>query len=83
MEPPLHANKNHSTKKKTHISWSLLILDFIGTALIALGLAEITGLLHVIPQSIQFEHYAMVLIVFGLILMVPFAIDIVKQLRNH
>ena len=61
-----------TTNRPVQLPWRLLLLDLIGTLLIAIGLYELlapdTGLL---PDMLSFPYHEWVLIVAGLAVMLP------------
>ena len=57
----------------------LLILDFIGTLLAALGLYEMVGGSPVVPESFRFGGYDAVLIGVGFLMILPFVLHIVRS----
>lgn len=68
---------------KANLSFPLLLIDLVGTACIALGFAEMTEVLHVVPETLQINNYPVWLIVLGFLLMVPFTLDFFKQTRQR
>lgn len=65
-------------KTRARLPLSLLVSDIIGTGLIALGLAAQFGNVHILPPQLQFENYAAVFIVVGIILSIPSVIHILR-----
>lgn len=65
--------------QKMKMPFMLLALDFIGTALIGLGLAEKFADTGFIPRSMQFPNYEWIMLGIGVILTVPFIIYTVKK----
>ena len=49
----------------------LIVLDAIGAILLGLGIAELFANTNLVPKSLQFENYAMVMIIFGIAMMLP------------
>ena len=61
---------------------NLLVLDFIGSILIGLGLAEWFADTNLVPASLQFEHYPIVMIVIGVLFILPFTLFFVRKAKN-
>ena len=60
-----------SKAKKLRIPMRLIVLDAIGAILLGLGIAELFANTNLVPKSLQFENYAMVMIIFGIAMMLP------------
>ena len=58
----------------------LLVIDFIGTVLIGIGLAEKFADIGLVPRTMQFPNYEWVMIIIGIILAVPFVVHTVKSI---
>lgn len=67
-------------KTKVKMPVPLLVLDFIGTIFIGLGLAEKFAGTGLVPRTIQFPNYEWVLIIIGIIFTVPFIAHLVKSI---
>ncbi len=66
-------------KKQITIPVSLLILDFIGTILFAIGVIDLVSELRIVPETLQFKNYEIVMIVCGVLLIFPFIRHIIKS----
>lgn len=60
------------------IPLKLVVLDFIGTVLIGVGLAEMFADIGLVPRTMQFPNYDWLMIIFGVILATPYCVHIVK-----
>ncbi|RDH83261.1 MAG: chemotaxis protein [endosymbiont of Escarpia spicata] len=67
IRPPLH----------------LLIVNAIGSLLFGLGLAEYIDATSLVPAAWQFEHYALVMLSAGALLMVPLTRFLVRAALAH
>ena len=56
----------------------LLLLDFIGAALLGLGLAEWFANTGLVPESLRFENYYIVMVIAGGLLMLPVLLHFIK-----
>ena len=56
----------------------LLMLDLLGTVLLALGCASLADL-HFVPPALRFDGYGIVLIVLGIALTVPFVVTMIRR----
>jgi len=56
----------------------LLLLDLIGTILFVLGLLAFSGELHILPEGLRIDNYALYLIIAGIALMYPLVGHILK-----
>ena len=65
-------------KKNVRLPKHLLILDAIGTIILAFGLIEWIGDFNVIPESLQFNYYNFFLIAVGIIFMLPLIFFIIN-----
>jgi len=63
---------------KTSKFYICLILDFIGSTLVAIGLAAYFLDMHVIPMAARIENYPLLIIVLGAALITPFIILMVR-----
>lgn len=71
-------------KKPFKIPISLLVLDFIGTFLFAIGVIDLVSETKIVPESFQFNNYEIVMIVCGVLLVIPFMSHIIKfSLGKH
>jgi len=61
---------------------NLLILDFIGSILLGLGLAEWFADTNLVPEALQFENYPIFLIVIGALFILPFTLFFIRKARN-
>ncbi len=62
--------------KNIEIPIKFIVLDIIGTLLLAVGIIELVSNLNLIPASFQFNNYAIALIVVGVLLMLPLILHI-------
>ncbi len=62
IRPPLH----------------LLIVNAIGSLLFGLGLAEYIDAIRLVPAAWQFEHFALVMLVVGAVMMAPLTLFLVR-----
>lgn len=60
----------------------LLVLDFVGAALLALGLAEWFANTGLVPESLRFENYYIVMVIVGGLLMLPVLFHFMKLARS-
>lgn len=60
----------------------LLLLDFVGAALLGLGLAEWFANTGLVPESIRFENYYIVMVIVGGLLMLPVLLHFMKVARS-
>lgn len=60
-----------SNEKKLKIPPNLLLMDFIGALLVALGIIETTDPGGLLPPQYAFTYYNWVFIIVGVLLMVP------------
>ena len=67
-----------TTKKTLNIPVSLIILDFLGTALLVLGLADWLADTGFVPESLRFENYPIALVIIGGLLILPLLLHIIK-----
>lgn len=56
----------------------VLVLDFIGSILLALGFADWFAEFGLTPEALRFDNYPMVFVVLGFILMTPSVIWVIK-----
>ncbi len=68
-----------ASKPPLKISPFLLILDVVGTLLVALGILEGFTNLGVLPDDLKFKHYPYVLIGLGVALMAPLFLHIIRH----
>ncbi len=57
--------------KKLRIPIQLLVLDALGAVLLGIGLAEWVAGTDLVPESLQFDNYYIVMVVCGVLLMLP------------
>ena len=60
----------------------LLVLDFVGAALLGLGLAEWFANTGLVPESLRFENYYIVMVIVGCLLMLPVLLHFMKLARS-
>jgi hypothetical protein len=59
----------------------LLVLDGIGAVLLALGIAKMFAGLDLLPLAFQFDETGWMMIVLGILLMLPFMLNFLGQVR--
>ncbi|WP_341503702.1 hypothetical protein [Gallaecimonas sp. GXIMD4217] len=57
----------------------IIIIDMVGVLLLGLGLAERFGQLELVPPSLRFAQYDLVLMVLGGLMMLPVLIWTLKR----
>ena len=57
----------------------LLLLDFIGMAMLGVGLAEYFVQLNWIPEVLRVEYFEFMMIFFGLLLAAPYMVWVIKN----
>ncbi|HEY8353864.1 MAG TPA: DUF1418 family protein [Methylophilaceae bacterium] len=62
---------------------NLILLDVVGSVLLALGLAEHFTGDSLLPTAIDFEHRAYVLIAAGIALMLPLLLFVLNWVRSR
>lgn len=62
---------------------NLIVLDFIGTILIALGLIKMFGGIEIIPSQYLLDDNGWTLILVGVCLMLPFILFMVQLMRQR
>ncbi|MBX9676407.1 MAG: DUF1418 family protein [Methylotenera sp.] len=62
---------------------NLIVLDFIGTILIALGLIKMFGGIDVIPSQYLLDDNGLMLILVGACLMLPFILFMIQLVRDR
>lgn len=62
---------------------NLIVLDFIGTILIALGLIKMFGGVEIIPSQYLLDDNGWTLILVGACLMLPFILFIIQLIRQR
>lgn len=72
-----------SDKPVFKLRWDLLLLDGIGAALFALGLAKKVAGLDILPAALQFDDAGWVMIILGVLLMLPFMLNFLGQIRDR
>ena len=70
-------------KRQPKIHFPFFVLSTLGTMLFALGLFEFLETGSLLPESLKFDFYPLVLMVLGLMLEVPFVIWLLKQRNPH
>ena len=71
------------TKSGFKIPINLIVMDFIGTILIALGLTKILGGIEVIPSQYLLDDSGWTLILVGACLMLPLILFMVQWKRQR
>jgi hypothetical protein len=59
----------------------LLVLDGLGVVLFALGIAKMFAGLDLLPLAFQFDETGWIMIVLGILLMLPFMLNFLGQVR--
>ncbi len=72
-----------SDKPIFKLRWDLLLLDGIGATLFALGLAKKVAGVDVLPTALQFDDTGWVMIILGVLLMLPFMLNFLGQIRDR
>lgn len=72
-----------SDKSGFQLRWDLIILDGIGTLLFAFGLAKKVLGVDVLPSTLQFDRTGWLMMILGVLLMLPFMLNILGQVRNR
>jgi hypothetical protein len=67
-------------KKRITIPLGLVALDAIGLVLIGLGLVKIASGTDLIPAGMRFGNYAIVFLLVGVALLVPFNVHMIKMI---
>ncbi len=70
-------------KSGLKIPINLIVMDFIGTILIALGLVKMFGGIEIIPSQYLLDDNGWTLIVIGACLMLPFILLMVQWIRQR
>jgi hypothetical protein len=63
------------------LRFDLLVLDGLGAVLFALGMAKMYAGIDVLPDAFQFDETGWIMIVLGLLLMLPFVLNFLGQIR--
>ena len=71
------------TKAGLKIPINLIVMDFIGTILIALGLIKMLGGIEIIPSQYLLDDNGCTLILIGACLMLPFIFYIIQLVRER
>lgn len=68
------------TTGKMPIPIPLMIIDMVGTVLLGIGLIEWLDIYSIVPESMRFENYEVLLMVVGgLLAFVPMTVYLVRQ----
>lgn len=70
-------------KSGLKIPINLIVMDFIGTILIALGLVKMFGGIEIIPSQYLLDDNGWTLILVGVCLMLPFILFMVQWIRQR
>lgn len=70
-------------KQAFKLRFDLLILDFFGTVLVMLGLAKKFAGLELIPSAYRFDETGWVMIGLGVLLMLPFFVNVLWQIQGN
>ena len=65
------------------IRFDLLLLDGLGCALFALGMAKKFANVDILPPALQFDETGWVMIALGFLLMLPFTLNFLGQIRKR
>lgn len=65
------------------ISPVLLLLDVVGSALLGLGLVELISPGAIVPAALQFPFHALLMVVLGVALTLPFLFNLFGQIKRH
>ncbi len=63
------------------LRFDLLVLDGIGAVLVGLGMAKMFAGVDVLPAALQFDETGWVMIALGVLLMLPFVLNFLAQIR--
>lgn len=72
-----------SDKPVFKLRWDLLLLDGVGATLFALGLAKKVAGIDILPATLQFDDTGWVMIILGVLLMLPFMLNFLGQIRDR
>ncbi|MGJ8619832.1 MAG: hypothetical protein ACSHWN_05825 [Methylophilaceae bacterium] len=72
-----------SDKPVFKLRWDLLVLDGIGATLFALGLAKKVAGLDILPPALRFDSSGWMMIILGVLLMLPFMLNFLAQIRDR
>jgi hypothetical protein len=61
----------------------LIVLDAIGTVLVGLGLAERFAQINLVPASLQFENFDILMIGCGALFMIPMLFHVIGRARRE
>ncbi len=61
----------------------LIVLDVIGTLLLATGLLKVIADVEWLPEAMRFEGYGLALIVAGAMLMIPLIVHVVVHVISR
>ena len=64
-------------------SLSLVVLDFVGSVLLGLGLAKKFAGIDFLPESIQLDESGWALILLGVLCMLPMLIQLFVKMREQ
>ena len=71
------------TKAGLKIPINLIVMDFIGTILIVLGLTKMLGGIEIVPSQYLLDDNGWTLILVGACLMLPFILFIIQLVRDR
>lgn len=72
-----------NNKHQTKLPLGVLALEFLGTALMGLGLAKKFGGLDLVPAISQFDESGWLLIIAGFLLTIPHVLHILGKAREN
>jgi hypothetical protein len=72
-----------SDKPVFKLRWDLIVLDGVGTILFALGLAKKVAGIDILPSALQFDRTGWTMMIFGVLLMLPFMLNFLGQIRDR
>ncbi len=67
----------------TRLNPHLLILDILGTVLLAVGLAELVAGLALIPAPLRFTGAQWICVILGILLLLPLPVSLVKRAQQQ
>lgn len=63
------------------LRWDLLVVDGVGAVLFAFGMAKMFAGIDILPPTLQYDETGWTMIVLGLLLMLPFTLNFLAQIR--
>lgn len=65
------------------IPFNILAADFVGATVAGVGFAEELAHTGLVPEGLRFAHYGWFMVGFGILLMSPMVIWVVRNARNR